>query len=61
MEGAFFWAKIMRCCVCDSELNNYEVTLKYPPDHPKFDEYLDMCTDCIVVINENAVVCNELL
>jgi len=51
----------MRCCVCDSELNNYEVTLKYPPEHSKAGEYLDMCTDCIVVINEIAVVCNELL
>ena len=51
----------MRCCVCDAELSNYEVTLKYPPDHPKCDEYLDMCTECIVVINKSAVICNELL
>jgi len=38
----------MRCKICDSVLNDYELTRK----DPKSGEFLDTCSECVRVIRE---------
>tara|TARA_A100001015_G_C14656739_1_gene581392 strand:- start:367 stop:570 length:204 start_codon:yes stop_codon:yes gene_type:complete len=37
----------MRCRICDSLLNDFEVTRKYPKGHDKEGEYVDICSNCL--------------
>lgn len=40
----------MRCSICDTLLDDFEVCRRYPKDHPREGQYLDTCTPCIVEI-----------
>jgi hypothetical protein len=42
----------MRCVVCNEVLSDYEATRK----HAETGEYLDTCSECLSVINEQVFV-----